>query len=250
MLNGEGFRWMLRVAVVDDDKIMIKKISTLISRYIKQAKQIDTFNSSSDFFYCKNKFLYDVVFLDIDMPKIDGFVIAGELNVIKPNMPIVFISNMENLIINSIRYKPLAFIRKNQMEQDLLGNLDLIHNQLSQSNEVFTVNIDNTNLSIPLDEIVYFEIINHDLYVYTLYNHYRKKRNRNNEINLKKLLEQYNSKGFILVSRNYLVNYRFIDVIENDKIILKNGGKIKISSRNSNEIKRIYQQFLMTGGIL
>lgn len=94
------------------------------------------------------------------------------------------------------------------------------------------------------------ETVNHDLYVQTMYNSYRKKRNRNNELNLKLLYEQYKAEGFILVSRNYLVNYRFIDVITRDNIILKNKNKIKTSYRNVSDIKRIYQQFLMTGGML
>lgn len=241
---------MIRIAVVDDDSIMIDKISTLINKYINQEKCIDSFNSSLDFFNCNNKFSYDIVFLDIDMPGINGFTLAGELHAIKSNLPIIFISNMENLVINSIRYGPLAFIRKQQMENDFLSNLDLIHNKLSRSNVTFTVNANNMDISIPLHEIMYFEMINHDLYVYTPYNNYKKMRNRNNETNLKRLYEQYSSEGFILASRNYLVNYRFINVIEHDKIILKSGGKIIISSRNSNEIKRVYQKFLMAGGII
>lgn len=248
--NGKGVVVMIRIAVVDDDNIMISKISTLINKHIKQEKHIDSFNSGTDFFYSSNKFSYDILFLDIDMPEIDGFTIAGELHAIKPDMPIIFISNMENLILSSIRYSPLAFIRKQQMEKDLLDNLDLIHNKLSLSNAAFIVNVNNTDISIPLREIMYFEMINHDLYVYTQYNNYKKMRNRNNETNLKKLYEQYSSEGFILASRNYLVNYRFINFIEHDKIILKNGGKIIISSRNSNEIKRVYQKFLMAGGIV
>lgn len=132
----------------------------------------------------------------------------------------------------------------------MLNNLDLMQNILLETNEVFFVEINGVNTEISLKDIIYFETENYDLYVQTLYNNYRKKRDRNNKLNLKKLFEQYKKDGFILVSRNYLVNYRYIDVIDHDKIILKNKAKIIVSPRNVNDIKRIYQQFLMTGGML
>lgn len=241
---------MIKIAVVDDEKILLTKLGSLIEQYIKQEKEIDYFDQSTDFFNCVEKFSYDVVFLDIDMPEINGFVIAGDLKSINPNMTIIFVSNLENLVIDSIRYRPLAFIRKSQMEQDLINNLDLLQNSLQETDVLFYVEINDVNTAISLNDIIYFETINHDLYIQTMYNSYRKKRNRNNELNLKLLYEQYKAEGFILVSRNYLVNYRFIDVITRDNIILKNKNKIKISYRNINDIKRIYQQFLMTGGML
>lgn len=241
---------MIKIAVVDDEKILLTKLGSLIEQYIKREKEIDYFDQSTDFFNCVEKFSYDVVFLDIDMPEINGFVIAGDLKSINPNMTIIFVSNLENLVIDSIRYRPLAFIRKSQMEQDLINNLDLLQNSLQETDVVFYVEINDVSTAISLNDIIYFETINHDLYIQTMYNSYRKKRNRNNELNLKLLYEQYKAEGFILVSRNYLVNYRFIDVITRDNIILKNKNKIKISYRNVNDIKRIYQQFLMTGGML
>lgn len=241
---------MIKIAVVDDERILLTKLGSLIEQYIKREKVIDYFNQSIDFFNCVEKFSYDVVFLDIDMPEINGFVIAGDLKSINPNMTIIFVSNLENLVIDSIRYRPLAFIRKSQMEQDLINNLDLLQNSLQETDIVFYVEINGVSTAISLNDIIYFETVNHDLYVQTMYNSYRKKRNRNNELNLKLLYEQYKAEGFILVSRNYLVNYRFIDVITRDNIILKNKNKIKTSYRNVSDIKRIYQQFLMTGGML
>ncbi|MCM1227633.1 MAG: LytTR family DNA-binding domain-containing protein [Clostridium sp.] len=241
---------MLKIAVVDDDIFILKKVCSLIDKHIKQDKSIDQFSNDIEFFNNLNKFSYDMVFLDIDMPQVNGFVIAGDLKVVNPNIAIIFVSNMENLIADSIRYKPLAFIRKSRMEQDLINNLDLMQNILSETNEKFFVEINGINTEISLKDIVYFESENHDLYVQTLYNNYRKKRVRDNELNLKKLFEQYKKDGFILVSRNYLVNYKYIDVIGRDKIILKNNAKIIVSPRNVSDIKRIYQQFLMTGGIL
>lgn len=241
---------MIKIAVVDDERILLTKLGSLIEQYIKREKVIDYFNQSIDFFNCVEKFSYDVVFLDIDMPEINGFVIAGDLKSINPNMIIIFVSNLENLVIDSIRYRPLAFIRKSRMEQDLINNLDLLQNSLQETDIVFYVEINGVSTAISLNDIIYFETVNHDLYVQTMYNSYRKKRNRNNELNLKLLYEQYKAEGFILVSRNYLVNYRFIDVITRDNIILKNKNKIKTSYRNVNDIKRIYQQFLMTGGML
>lgn len=241
---------MIKIAAVDDEKIVMTKLSDLLDKYIEQEKVIDCFNSSTSFFNSAEKFSYDIVFLDIDMPEINGFVIAGDLKSINSDVAVIFVSNLENLIIDSIRYKPLAFIRKSSIEQDLEKNLDLIINSLQKTSKVFHVEINDVNKEISLNDIIYFESLNHDFYVHTMYNSYKKKRGRNSELNLKSLFEKYGAEGFILVNRSYLVNYRYIDVINHDDIVLKNKTRIKISCRNVAAIKRIYQQFLMTGGLL
>ena len=73
------------------------------------------------------------------------------------------------------------------------------------------------------------------------------KRDRFNEISIKSLSEQYESKGFIRVHRSFLVNFNYIYKINRTDIVLKNGISISINPHKVNEIKNIYQEFLMNG---
>ena len=66
----------LKIAVCDDEKIICEDIQKKLIN-IKSDYLIDSFNTSNDILL--NALKYDIIFLDIEMPEIDGLSIAKEL---------------------------------------------------------------------------------------------------------------------------------------------------------------------------
>ena len=62
---------------------------------------------------------------------------------------------------------------------------------------------------------------------------------------VKFITEKFENKGFIRVHKSFLVNYLYIHTINYSNIILKNNLKISINPRKANDIKKIYQKFIM-----
>ena len=67
---------MIRIAVVDDEKIILNQVSQLIRDTIDEEVILDNFESSTVFFQKIDKLVYDIVFLDIDMPEISGYAVV------------------------------------------------------------------------------------------------------------------------------------------------------------------------------
>lgn len=66
---------------------------------------------------------FSLVFLDWEMPEIDGFDLAGQLYLKNPHLKVVFVSNYESIVFDAYEYMPLWFVRKSSLERDMLKAL-------------------------------------------------------------------------------------------------------------------------------
>ncbi|MGN1276107.1 MAG: LytR/AlgR family response regulator transcription factor [Floccifex sp.] len=236
---------MMRIVVADDDKIILDYICKVINEVIQEEIILNAFDDSTVFFQNINKLMPDIVFLDIDMPKLNGFDLAETLKCIKPNVTIIFISNLEHLVFQSFEFKPFRFVRKSHLDEDLLSAIKAYKNELNKARDIYIFKTNDCKRSVPTSDIVYFESMGHDVYIQTTNDKHKLKRERENEISIKMISEQFETKGFIRVHRSYLVNYRYIYMINRNNVILKNNAEIGINPHKVNEIKNVYQNFLM-----
>ena len=89
----------MRFAVVDDEPGILKQIPVLIRQFSPDIIiEADTFSNSSDFLNTYTNQNYDALFLDIDMPDINGFALAEHLRNQNDLIPIVYITAKDDLI--------------------------------------------------------------------------------------------------------------------------------------------------------
>lgn len=233
---------MLNIAVVDDEDTSLNKICRLINESLMVEKSIYTFNSSVDFFSNINNLNYDLVFLDIEIPEISGFQLAESIRATLPNSTIIFVSNMEHLVFESFKFQPFRFVKKESMEKDMKEAIQAYKEKSNKLNEIFLFYSNDISMSVVVSDILYFESLGHDIYVKTLSDYYKLKRDSQN---IKKLCEQFEKKGFIRIHKSYLVNYKYIFLINRNDVVLKTNERIRINPHNVNEIKKIYQKQIM-----
>lgn len=82
---GEG----LSIAVVDDDFVILELIKTTFEAI--QAK-VNTFSNGREFMTAIRNKVFDLVFLDLRMPELDGFGVLSELKAQDLDMPIIVLS--------------------------------------------------------------------------------------------------------------------------------------------------------------
>lgn len=109
---------MKRIAIVEDNKNEYNNINELLNRYSREKNEafdIDYFPDAVNFIsdYPCN---YDLIFLDIMMPDLDGISAAKKLRKMDENVVIVFVTNMpqyalEGYDVNAFYYliKPLSY---------------------------------------------------------------------------------------------------------------------------------------------
>lgn len=236
---------MVKVAIVDNEKAIINEICSLIESSNDMKCIIETFEYSIKFFQKINNILCDIVFLDIDMPEMNGFDIAKILNNIRPDITIIFVSSFDNFVFESFEYHPFRFVRKSNLKEDIDSALNAYQREIERKKDVYFFKTNEAERSVKTSDIMYFESMGHDIFIYTVDGNFKIKRERDRNMTVKFITEKFENKGFIRVHKSFLVNYRYIHTINYSNIILKNNLKININPRKANDIKKIYQKFVM-----
>lgn len=236
---------MVKVAIVDNEKAIINEICSLIESANDMKCIIETFEHSIKFFQKINNILCDIVFLDIDMPEMNGFDIAKILNNIRPDITIIFVSSFDNFVFESFEYHPFRFVRKSNLKEDMDSALNAYQREIERKKDVYFFKTNEAERSVKTSDIMYFESMGHDIFIYTVDGNFKIKRERDRNMTVKFITEKFENKGFIRVHKSFLVNYRYIHTINYSNIILKNNLKININPRKANDIKKIYQKFVM-----
>lgn len=104
----------MKIAIVDDDKTFIETMKNYIS--MRQAEVgtnniVNTFTNALDFLEAYTPD-YDVVFLDIEMPLMNGLDAARKLRETDITVCIIFITSMAQYAINGYEVEALDYIVK------------------------------------------------------------------------------------------------------------------------------------------
>ena len=112
----------MRIAMCDDEPIILDELQKFCTACYERAGISPTWLVSSDpncFIDELEAFEPELILLDIDMPRLTGFDIAGELLQRNNRALLIFITNQESLVYETFQYKPFDFVRKSRYHEDL-----------------------------------------------------------------------------------------------------------------------------------
>lgn len=96
----------------------------------------------------------DVYFLDIEMPQMDGIDLAAFLKK-QQAAEFIFVSAYEHYVWNAMQVKPIAFVRKNRLEQDLEQALQAVLREIAEKKRTILLMEGKKPVTLRLQDIVY-----------------------------------------------------------------------------------------------
>lgn len=229
----------MKFAVIDDDKEFLKYFKSITKDY-SENHVFDFYDSPLDFFDLirERKASYDVLFLDIDMPKINGIYLADKIyKEINKDIIIIFVTNKKELVYDAFGLNVLYFIYKPDLVSQITKVMEKIYLVMS-AKEKFVVSFSHGKELFKIDDIVYIEKINRKIYLYSkdedlICTNYRQL------LELNDLLKYSN---FVYINRSVILNLIHATKIKDGYIYLYNGQKFDISRRRVNEITEAFIQ--------
>ncbi len=236
----------MRVAVCDDNKQMLnflrEKIKANLNEY-GMSHEISSYLSGRDFLNDHKSDPFDVVFLDIVMPDIDGFEAAKQVKRISEKTYIIFVTTESSLVFDSFDYSPFYFIPKGKPEILKSKLKDVIEKLVERINENHTICFDlphGEKKYISSDQIIYITSRSNylDIVCRTETIHIRRKLND--------ILDELSLKSFARIHNRIIVNMRYVSRIDNTrfKAILNDETELDISRAYKAEFSEKYNIYL------
>ncbi|MEG0576799.1 MAG: LytTR family DNA-binding domain-containing protein [Bacilli bacterium] len=219
------------LAICDDSKEAVQQIVESI-HYYKSVFTIHTYTNPQELLMdFKISQQFDVVFLDIDMPNLDGFQLAERIKLINNSVIIVFVTIKKELILQSFKYRPISFVYKKSkidfklLFRDLKVELSLLH-------PTFEYIKNNVQYQIKYSDIVYFKKDLNDLYIHTISSVFVLR------MTIKELKKIIVLNNFIRVNKSVIVNTNFIKNVDHTNLI------IELTTNESIKFSRLYKKTL------
>lgn len=229
---------MLKIAICDDERDILKELSAQIEAEFHRKEcnfLLRSFSSADDFLEEQKKHPFDVLFLDIDMPGTDGIELGGTLRRMGDNSCIIYLSNREERVFETFAVEPLRFIRKSHFFEEIEdAACAIIDWSRKRKKETLLINSHGKILAIPMKMIHYVECWAKVQSIITEKETYEVKST------LYELEEELKPFGFLKPHKGYLVNYRQVEVIQENSILLRNGTIIPVSKHRLKEVRQEY----------
>ena len=193
---------------------------------------------------------YDVYFLDIEMPGVNGIEVCRQIrrgipgSAGAPGLPaspdalVVFVSNKEELVFQSLEVQPFRFMRKSHFVEEQEATVHAIAAELERRRgHIISLSDAGTGKTYRVDvnELVYVEVLDKRCTVHTTAGTIDI---RCRLADIEALLE---GQPFLKPHRSYLVNGRFVFNVGRTALTLTTGEEIPLSRNRAAEVK---QQFL------
>ena len=238
---------MFKIAVCDDVASVCNELKTMImdmkNDLICKEITIDTFYSGEALIdNIKEENLYDLIFLDIELGKINGVEVG---HIIRKQMEdyvtkIIYISSKDIYDRQLFDVQPLHFLKKPIDSKKVFDDIQLAMKISEKENRNFEFKSFRNTIKVPYRDILYFESRGRKVFLVGTKNNYTFYGNINS-------LEEVLPKFFIHPNRSYFVNYEFVTCFKFEELIMTDGSVIPISRNKRKEIRELQLIFERKG---
>lgn len=242
---------MLKAIIIDDEPDCVKLLSLQLKMYCPQIQVIKECTDSEEGLIKIKELNPDIVFLDIEMPVMNGFQLLEKIGQI--NFSLVFVTAYDQFAVKAFRYSALDYLLKPIDGKDLKAavekaqlrqwpqeqQLSLLKNQL-QGNGTALPN----KIALPYQNGVTFAEINNVIYCESDNNYTRIHTIDGNVYTVAKTLgdiqEVLEERNFLRIHRQYLINLDHIKKYvrgEGNYVIMSNNQHIPVARNQKDKLK-------------
>lgn len=138
---------MIKAIIIDDEPNCIKSLQHDLAMFCPDVHVIDCCHSAAEGIAAIKKLLPDVVFLDVEMPKMNGFDMLDKLQPI--NFHVIFVTAHDRFAVRAFRVSAIDFLTKPVDSNELIEAVEKV--KRSNTNTITDLTLQNLlqNLKLP-----------------------------------------------------------------------------------------------------
>ena len=234
---------VVHVAIVEDEQVHQDTLKAFLKRYQEENNvsfHIDLFGSP--ILLLENyKSVYDLIFMDIQMPGMNGMDAARRLRAMDQKVLLVFVTNLAQYAIEGYEVAAMDYILKPLQYFSFAMKLTkaLWRIDADEGNAIKVVN-KNGSVRIQLRDLLFIEISGHNITYHT----------HGGDVygtgTLSELEEKLQGKHFVRCNSCYLVNLKYIEHVKGYQLQLKDGTELQISQPRKKSLMQALQDEALT----
>lgn len=239
---------MLQAVLIDDDQSNLSSLSEKLSRHCPQIRIIAQCDNAQDGLKAIDSLHPDVVFLDIEMPVMNGFLMLQHLSY--KQFALIFVTAYDHYAIKAIRYSALDYLVKpvdidelkaavakaeaNRVNQSAESQVQLLldYVQKKQPRRIGIPTFEGLQF-INIDDIIYLEASANYTYIY-LTGSLKFLVSRT----LKEFDDLLPAETFLRIHHAHMINKLFVERYvrgEGGQVVMSNGVVLDVSKRKKAE---------------
>ena len=233
----------MKAVLIDDDERNLNALNEKLTRHCPEVEVIAKCDTAEKGITSIEEYKPDVVFLDIEMPVMNGFLMLQQLNF--KNFELIFVTAYNQYAVQAIKYSALDYLVKPVEIEELKQAVSraLVKRKQTSANPQIELLLehfikkDRHRLAIPTSEGIQFINVSDIFYLEASINYtniYLEKQKFLVSRNLKEFEDLLPSDVFLRIHHSYIVNKNYVDkYIRGDggQVVLNNGVSLDVSKR-------------------
>ena len=231
----------MRILICDDNPLILEQLNKYLVLYFQQHKlklpEIVTYSSGDALL--QDTGAKDIVFLDIEMPGVDGIYVGNKLKKFDSKTIIFVISSFAEYLDEAMRFHVFRYLSKPIEKQRLFRNLkDALH-QYHTRNNLIAVETKSGVHAVLSSDIIFIEAQSRNVIIHTVSEDYYSIHN------IDYWITQLKEPCFYQTHRSFIVNLTYVTDFDNSVIHLHNHQfTAYLTRRKYTEFKSNYLLYL------
>ena len=233
----------MKIAICDDIQEYNEKLNKMLKDYMQRNKinsyEMKEYTSGLELIKVYNQGLHNYIFLDVDMPKLDGFKTADHIRKIDRHVSIIFITNMADQVYNCFKYGAKDYLCKPISQQNINTLMDRLLEEHNYKEEDHTYRITlkfGGIMYLYLPDVLYFESDGQYVIATT------KKEIFTFHGNIGDVASDLESRNFIRIHRGRLINKIHVFQIFKNDLLLKSGEKLSVGKTYRGIVRSTFER--------
>ncbi len=231
----------MRILICDDDDAIVTKLKKYVIEYFKHKKlkvpEISSYNNGEDLLNDSGE--KNIIFLDVEMPGLNGIYIGRELKQHDRNTIIFIVTSFAEYLDDAMRFHVFRYLSKPLDKQRLFQNMNDALQLYNSTNTKIPLETKDGVYTVSASDIIFIEGRKRTIHVYTTHREY---------IVIPKMshwIATLDSPCFFQSHRSFIVNMQYVTNFDHSLIHLYNDQYTAyLTRRKYSDFKEAYFLYL------